>query len=56
MKLGSDGRLWPERAVEHLIFWPLIATGAVGLYFMAKWLSVIIDPYTSAFVDWLFGS
>jgi hypothetical protein len=38
MKLGSDGRLWPERAIEHFVFWPLIAVMVIGLAVGSRWL------------------
>lgn len=59
MRRDSIGRLWPERLVEHLVFWPLVTIGLIGVYFFARWLKELISPGAAIFAAWavsIFGS
>lgn len=55
MRLGSDGRLWPERPIEHLLFWPLLAIGGVGVYWFGQFVGWLVDPYAKMFGAWFAG-
>jgi hypothetical protein len=55
MKRDSVGRLWPEHAGEHLIFWPVVIVCFVGLFFFARWMRVVIEPYAGAIAKWIVG-
>lgn len=55
MKRDKVGRLWPERPIEHLFFWPIIAVGAVFALYFANWLSSLVPHNFGVWMGETFG-
>lgn len=55
MKRDRAGRLWPSRPIEHLVFWPIIAVGAVFALYFANWLSSLVPKNSGGWMISTFG-
>lgn len=53
MKQDRVGRWVPDRPIEHLIYWPIIITLLIGLWFGGRWLVALSHPQLEAFSRWI---
>jgi hypothetical protein len=53
MKRDRVGRWIPDRPIEHLVYWPVIAIGMVGLYFLGRLWIQFAKPWNVAFGEWI---